>query len=82
MKITDYYKTSDLGLAATISMSYPIDLIDKTNPRRAVFVFVREEGIDQCIEGYWSGELKVSPREYFSQIKYLKSRLYEEEGRV
>ena len=82
MKIIDYYKTSDLGLAAAISMLYPLDLIDKSNPRRAVFAFVRQEGIDQCVEGYWSGEFKVTPRDYFSQLKYLKSRLYDEGGGV
>ena len=73
------YQTSDLSLAAVISMFLQIEHIDRSNPRRAVFVFQREDGLDSIIEGYWSGELKVSPREYFVQLKYLKSRLYAEE---
>ncbi len=79
---SDLYITSDLALATTISLSYVLDHIDKSNPRRAVFVFKMDEGLDELLAGYWSDQLQVSPRIYFSQLKYLKSRLYEERERV
>ena len=79
---SDLYITSDLSLASLLSLSYILDHIDQTNPKRAVFVFQRDDGIDQLVEAYWSDRAQVSPRLYFSQIKYLKSRLYEERGQA
>lgn len=79
---SDLYITSDLSLASLLSLSYVLDHIDQTNPRRAVFVFRRDDGIDQLVEAFWSDQAQVSPRLYFSQIKYLKSRLYEERGQA
>ncbi len=79
---SDLYITSDLSLASLLSISYVLDHIDQTNQRRAVFAFRRDEGIDQLVEAFWSDQAQVSPRLYFSQIKYLKSRLYEERGQA
>jgi hypothetical protein len=72
-----YFSTFDLALTAAISMYIPLDSIDKSNPNRAEFVFKREEGIDQLIQSYWRGDLKVEPKLYFSQLKIIKSRLYD-----
>lgn len=78
MTIEDTYITSDLALAATISIWYPLQSIKKDNPRRAEFVFLRDKNLDGLIERYWSGDLQVSPQDYFFHIKQIKSRLYEE----
>jgi len=78
----DFYTTSDLSLATLISLSFVLDHIDQTNPRRAVFVFRSDDEIYQLVEAFWSDQARVSPRIYFSQLKYLKSRLYEERGRA
>lgn len=78
LNLNDYYSTSDLALAAAISLSYPIETIDKINPHKAQFLFKREEGLDRLIEGYWRGELKVNPQAYFNQLKVIKARLYGE----
>jgi len=77
LSLNDYYATSDLALAAAISLWFPIDSIDKTNPNKAEFVFIREEGLDQLIEGFWRNELKVSPLAYFNQLKSIKTRLHD-----
>jgi len=71
-----YYSTSDLALTTAISLWYPLDSIDKSNPKKALFLFRREDGLDEFIEGYWRGEIKVEPREYFNQLRNIKSRLY------
>jgi len=74
----EYYKTSDLALAAAISIWYPLDAIDKTeNPHKAAFLFRRDEQLDNFVESYWRGELKVNPQMYFNTLKNLKARLYE-----
>lgn len=73
-----FYSTSDLALATAISLFFPLEAIDKTNTSKSQFIFKREQGIDELIESYWKNELKVSPLTYFTQLKTLKSRLYEQ----
>ncbi len=76
---TDCYQTHDLALATVISLSYPIEAIDRQNPRKAEFLFKREVGLDTLIESYWRGELKVEPQTYFNQLRIIKARLYGDE---
>jgi hypothetical protein len=76
LKENDFYRTSDLALATTISLFYPIEAIDKQNPRKAYFVFKREEGLDELIEKYWKGELRIEPKTFFNQLRVIKARLY------
>jgi hypothetical protein len=76
LKENDFYRTSDLALATTISLFYPIEAIDKQNPQKAYFVFKREEGLDELIEKYWKGELRIEPKTFFSQLRVIKARLY------
>jgi hypothetical protein len=77
--LNDYYSTSDFALATAISFWYPIEAIDKTNPQKAQFFFKRNKELDELIEAYWRGELKVEPQNYFNQLRNIKSRLYEKE---
>lgn len=78
LKLNDYYSTSDLALATALSLFYPVDAIDRQNPHKAQFLFKRNQELDQLIESYWRGELKVNPATYFNQLKIIKARLYEE----
>jgi len=78
LKVNDYYSTADLSLATTLALYHPIDSIDRQNPHKAQFMFKRSEQLDQLIEAYWKGELKVNPATYFQQLKTIKARLYEE----
>lgn len=75
----DFYKTQDLALATAISLFYPIDAIDKQNPNKAYFLFKRDENLDELIEKYWREELKVSPQQYFNQLRIIKARIYGQE---
>jgi len=79
LKKKDFYRTADLALATAISLFYPIEAIDRQNPRKAQFLFKREGGLDELIESYWRGELKVEPQAYFNQLRIIKARLYGEE---
>jgi hypothetical protein len=76
LKEKKLFRTSDLALATTISLFYPIEAIDKHNPRKAYFVFKREEGLDELIEKYWKGELRIEPKTFFNQLRIIKARLY------
>lgn len=70
------FSTSDLALATILSLYYPIDSIDRTNPHKALFLFKREEELDGLVESYWRKQLQVEPQTYFNQLKVIKSRLY------
>ena len=72
------YVTSDLALATTISLQFPIQDIDRSNPRKAVFVFLRSPELENLVEGYFRNELKISPQTFFNQLRDIKSRLYAE----
>lgn len=79
LDINDYYSTSDLALATAISLYYPLEVVDRSNPHKAQFLFKRDDNLDKFIESYWRGDLKVSPSSYFNQLKIIKARLYEME---
>jgi len=71
------FTTADLALAATLSLWYPLDSIDQTNPQKSFFNFLRDEQLDQFIEQYWRGEMRIEPKAYFSALRVLKVRLHE-----
>lgn len=73
----DFYQTADLACAAALSLFLPLESLDKTNPRRAYFVFKKSRELDELLEAFWNRTLTVEPRAYFDQLKALKTRLYE-----
>ena len=74
-----YYQTSDLSLATTISLFSPIEDIDRSNPRKAVFIFRKTPELEKLIDQYFRNEIKVSPQVYFNQLRVIKARLYANE---
>ncbi len=78
LSVKDCFSTHDLALATVISLSYPVEAIDRQNPHKALFLFKREHSLDQLIEAYWRRELTVEPQAYFNGLKNLKARLYAE----
>lgn len=77
LKQRELYLTTDLALATTISLQYPLEGIDKTTPRRAKFLFKRAAGLDRLIENYYRRDLRIDPVSFFEQLSLLKTRLYE-----
>lgn len=72
-----FFQTADLSLATTISLWHPLELIDRTDPRKSQFLFKRENHLDELVASYWKRELKIEPQAFFSQLKMIKTRLYE-----
>ena len=68
--------SSDLAIVAVISLYCPIIEVDKTNPRKAQFVFERNSKLDSLLDKYWKQKLLIEPRAYFDQLKAIKARLY------
>jgi hypothetical protein len=71
-----YYATSDLPLAATIALFYPMSDIDRTDPRRARFLFEDNDVVQSVVERYNSGVISVNPKDYFYELKGIKTKLY------
>lgn len=74
-----YYQTSDLSLATTLSLWCPIEDIDRSNPRKAVFVFRKTPELEKLVDQYFRNEIKISPQVYFNQLRVVKARLYANE---
>lgn len=79
IKEKDFYQTADLALTAAISLFYPVESIDRQNPKKALFLFKQDKGLDELIENYWKGQIKVEPQAYFNALRIIKARLYGEE---
>lgn len=59
--IKNFYLTSDLALATALNMSFPVEDIDRNNPRKAVFVSRRSVELRKMVDEYFRNEIKVSP---------------------
>ena len=75
----NYYQTSDLSLATTISLWCPIEGIDRSNPRKAMFIFRKTPELEKLVNQYFRNEIKISPQTYFNQLRVVKARLYANE---
>lgn len=71
------YPTSDLGCAtALVVVGIELISLDRSNPRRVVFVFSNTSQLSARVEAYWSGRLSVDAKAYFEALKWLKARVY------
>lgn len=75
----NYLKTSELSLSsALICLGFNLDSLDKTNPKRILFIFKRSETLDLAAKDFWERKLLVEPLAFFEAQRYLKSRIYGE----
>ena len=73
----NFFQTYDLGCAgALVSAGYHLKNLDKSQPRKAQFLFVKEESIEQSVEDYFSGNFQVDALAFFNALKNLKNRIY------
>lgn len=71
------FTTYDLGTAAALLCSdFVLLSLDRTNPRRVLFVFKRKKRIEDTANAYFADRLKLNARSFFDQLKALKNRLY------
>jgi hypothetical protein len=73
----DVFSTYDLGCsAALLCAGFELLSLNKENPYKSLFIFKREDGIEDVVDAYWSDRLEVKARSFFDAIKALKNRLY------
>ena len=73
------YKTSDLTLATTLSIYFPIVSIDRSNGKKVLFVFDHTIALDELIEEFWQNKVTIEPQVFANQLKNLKTRIYASE---
>ncbi len=77
LETKEQFITFDIGLAsALVTLGYSLGDIDKSNPKKAKFVFFRDEHIDKMINQYWDDKLTLPVRSFYDSLKMLKNRLY------
>lgn len=76
LAVNNVFQTTEFALAsALLCLGYRLDSIAKGSPK-STFVFERIEGLDEAIQGFWAGELRVEPKSFFACQREIKARLY------
>lgn len=72
------YGVSDLGQATALVCAgfEVIDLAPNPDSDRVTFYFKPSERIAETTHLYWSGKLSVDAKQYWQEMKNLKTRLY------
>jgi hypothetical protein len=75
----EVFTNYDLGLsAALLCAGFELLSVDKGNPRKALFVFRKQAGIEDIANRYFADRLEVKARSFFDHLKALKNKLYSE----
>jgi len=70
---TTYY----IGVStALLCAGFELLDIEKSNPKKALFVFRGEDGIEETANDYFANKLKVKARSFADNLKALKNKLY------
>ncbi len=73
------WTTYDLGVSTALSCAgFELLSLNRTNPRKVLFIFRKAENIDETANAYFADQLKLNARSFFDQLKALKNRLYSE----
>jgi hypothetical protein len=76
---TAVFTTYDLGVStALLCVDFELLSVDKENPRKALFIFKKANGIEDVANRYFSDKLEVKARSFFDHLKALKNKLYSE----
>jgi len=79
LSINDFFETTDLGLACVlVSLGFPVDCLDRSDPSRTKFLFQRDKNLDKAAQAFWAKTLKIEPQRILANLKMLKNRLYNE----
>lgn len=72
--------STDSFVLASFLLSHECILleVDKTNPRRASFIFKKTKEIERLIKEFHTFQAKIEPHKFFNAQKDLKQRLYDQ----
>jgi hypothetical protein len=70
------FNTTDWPLVNTLfCLGFKIDYLDRHDPQRIEFCFIREQGLDEAVQSFWRGEISLPVQQIFASQKLLKSRM-------
>jgi hypothetical protein len=79
-KNLNLYYTNDISLSASLlCLGFELEMIDKKDRSKSVFVFKKTDELNQAIKNYWSNKLSLNPKDFFNCLKELKTRIYSSE---
>jgi hypothetical protein len=68
---------TDLSLAGALcTVGYKLQGVDKTSPKKVVFLVEREKGIEKAVKDYFNGDLRVDPLSFANKSKELKRMIF------
>ena len=71
-------KTSDINLAsALLCLGYDVTGIDNVNPKKVSFIFMDSPQLATDMSNYWSGNVRVDPKELSNYRRELLTRVHE-----
>ena len=71
------FTTHDLGCStALLCADFELLDVEKSNPKKALFIFRRKIGIENIADKYFADKLEVKARSFFDNLKALKNKLY------
>lgn len=69
--------TSDLALGATlISCGIELDSMDRSDIKKVKFYFTDSDRLQEVVKDFWRDSLKISPRQYWDNLRALKGQIY------
>lgn len=72
------FVTTDFNTIVVLCyFDHKIETIDKENPKKVRFYFKKSKNLETILSKFWKKELLVEPIAFFSLIKEIKSRIYE-----
>jgi len=75
----DEFRTADLSPVAALCVSrFVVEEMERVSPTRSVFIFTSTAELQEAVDGYWRGDLRIEPQSFFNQLKILKARIYEQ----
>ncbi len=74
---TLYFLNYDIGLSSALTtLHFELISLNRDNPRKIGFVFLRSPELEQAVQEYFAGRLLVDARSFFENTKMLKNRIY------
>jgi hypothetical protein len=79
LKKEQWFKTSDINLAATLcTVGVVLIHIERQDSHRCYFAFTETDEMTRVVSAYWRRELAIEPQSLLLNLKALKARLYSE----
>lgn len=74
----EVFTTFDLFLSSCLLTlgDFKLMALDRSNPHKVEFCFLRSPGLDEAVQRYWTKDLLVEPQAFSANLKFLKNRIY------